>query len=57
MHEPLLRMSELKEKNIVVYCASGVRSKPSAEMLSKNGIQNVWNLVDSLKTWIAAGSY
>jgi rhodanese-related sulfurtransferase len=55
LHELPLRINELKEKNIVVYCASGVRSKASAEMLSRNGVQNVWNLVGGLKAWVNAG--
>ena len=39
-----------KMRNIVVYCASGVRSFQAAQWLRRNGWRNVWDM-GSLKAW------
>ncbi len=37
-------LEKYKDKNVVVYCASGGRSISAALTLSKNGFNNVYNL-------------
>lgn len=37
-----------KEKIIVVYCQSGIRSKKAIRILNKNGFKNLYNLKDGL---------
>jgi len=49
------KLNELRNKRILVYCKSGVRSQTAARILIVNGIQDVWCLVGGLNAWIAAG--
>lgn len=56
MHIPLNRLSErIKElpenKEIVVYCRSGTRSRRAAEILQSAGIKNVRNLQGGIRAW------
>lgn len=57
LHLPLGRLARSAEellpdktRNIVVYCASGVRSFQAAQWLRRNGWRNVWDM-GSLKAW------
>lgn len=57
LHLPLGRLArsveELlpdKTRNIVVYCAGGVRPFQAAQWLRRNGWRNVWDM-GSLKAW------
>ena len=38
LHEIPARLNELKEQNIIVCCASGIRSNKAASLLKQNGI-------------------
>lgn len=40
-----------KEENIIVYCASGVRSMEAAESLVAKGYTNIYNLDGGLINW------
>jgi rhodanese-related sulfurtransferase len=49
------RLDELsKDKKIIVYCETGQRSKNAAEILIKNGFENVYDL-GGIKAWIDSG--
>lgn len=57
LHLPLGRLARSAEellpdktRNIVVYCASGVRSFQASQWLRRNGWRNVWDM-GSLKAW------
>lgn len=57
LHLPLGRLARSAEellpdktRNIVVYCAGGVRSFQAAQWLRRNGWRNVWDM-GSLKAW------
>jgi rhodanese-related sulfurtransferase len=40
-----------RDKEVYVYCASGVRSVQAAEILQQNGFTKIYNLSDGLMTW------
>ena len=40
-----------KEKEIVVYCSSGIRSKDAYKKLKKIGYKNVYNLYGGIDNW------
>ena len=40
-----------KSKNILVYCKSGTRSDRTADLLCKNGFQNVYSLKGGFNAW------
>lgn len=44
-----------KNKKILTYCKSGMRSKTTAELLCKNQFENVYNLKGGFDAWQAAG--
>ena len=44
-----------RNKTILVYCAVGSRSKPAAELLSKNGYKDVYNMTDGIVGWYRNG--
>ncbi len=44
-----------KSKKILTYCKSGTRSKATAELLSKNQFDRVYNLKGGFDAWQAAG--
>ena len=47
-----LRLGEIdREKEVVLYCRSGVRSAQAAELLLKNGFQRVKNLRGGINAW------
>ena len=51
-----MRLSELpRDRDIVVVCKSGVRSKEGAAILRRAGFTRVTCLAGGLKDWIAAG--
>ena len=46
----LNELNKYKEKQIVVYCRSGNRSKKGTQILNKNGF-NAYNLIGGIKAW------
>jgi rhodanese-related sulfurtransferase len=44
-----------KNKKILTYCKSGMRSKTTAELLCKNQFNHVYNLKGGFDAWQAAG--
>lgn len=40
-----------RDKEVYVYCASGVRSVQAAEILRQNGFTKIYNLSDGLMDW------
>lgn len=44
-----------KDKEVYVYCASGVRSVQAAEILQQNGFTKVYNLSEGLMDWQRSG--
>ena len=44
-----------KDKKILAYCKSGMRSKSSAELLCKNQFNQVYSLKGGFDAWQAAG--
>ncbi|RUM65696.1 MAG: hypothetical protein DSZ06_04615 [Sulfurospirillum sp.] len=40
-----------KNKKIILICHSGTRSKEAAELLSKNGFTNVYDILGGFKEW------
>jgi len=49
------KLSELpKDKNIVIYCAVGLRGYVASRILTQNGFLNVKNLSGGYKTWASA---
>lgn len=60
VHIPLAevsaRVKELDpEKEIVVYCAAGVRSARASKILDGAGFKKVRNLKGGMRSWMAAG--
>ena len=46
------RMGEIpKDKNVYLYCQSGMRSKQAAKALSRNGYTNLANLNGGILSW------
>ena len=46
------RLAELdKDKQIVIYCASGGRSRVAAQILAGKGFRKVYNLTGGIKAW------
>ena len=44
-----------KDKEIYVYCASGVRSMQAAKILQKNGFDKIYNLGGGIVDWQRKG--
>jgi phage shock protein E len=44
-----------KDKEVYVYCASGVRSIQAAEILQQNGFSHIYNLREGLMDWQRSG--
>lgn len=44
-----------KDKEVYVYCASGVRSVQAAEILQQNGFTHIFNLSEGLMDWQRRG--
>ena len=44
-----------KDKEVYVYCASGVRSVQAAEILQQNGFTHIYNLREGLMDWQRSG--
>ncbi|OHC71398.1 MAG: sulfurtransferase [Rhodocyclales bacterium GWA2_65_20] len=51
----LSEIDKLKEKPIIVCCASGNRSSSACNTLRKAGFQRVYNLAGGIGAWTAAG--
>jgi len=50
------RLSEVpKDKQVYVYCHSGVRSARASKMLIKHGFTNIENVVGGIEAWKHAG--
>lgn len=45
-----------KDKNIILYCASGLRSKSAANILYKEGFENLYNLKGGIGSYINASN-
>lgn len=46
------RMGEIpKDKQVFLYCQSGMRSKQAARLLSRNGYTNLANLTGGISAW------
>jgi rhodanese-related sulfurtransferase len=48
-------LSKLAPRPVVVYCASGMRSRGAAAMLAKAGFAGIYQLHGGLKAWKDAG--
>jgi len=44
-------IEDLKEKEVICYCRSGIRSTQACMMLETLGFKNVYNLVGGTKEW------
>ncbi len=44
-----------KDKKILVYCRSGIRSAQASEILVNNGFKNVYNMNGGIEAWIKSG--
>lgn len=44
-------LSDLKDKEVVVYCRSGARSGMAQQFLMQNGFSNVRNLTGGMLAW------
>jgi len=50
------RLAELdKDKKILVYCKTGIRSAIASEILVNNGFGSVYNMIGGIDAWIKAG--
>lgn len=50
------RLNELdREKELVVYCAAGVRSVRASKIIDSAGFKKVKNLKGGIRSWIASG--
>jgi len=50
------RLDELdRERAILVYCWSGVRSERACEMLIESGFRKVYNMEGGISAWMSAG--
>ena len=49
------RLAEVPTGQILVYCASGLRSRTAAAWLRRAGHQEVWNLEGGLTAWTRLG--
>ncbi|MBP7861149.1 molybdopterin-synthase adenylyltransferase MoeB [bacterium] len=49
----MLELQDLKESNkeLLIYCKSGMRSLSAQEFLNQNGFKNVLNLTGGIKSW------
>lgn len=43
--------SSLRDKEVIVHCRSGARSKNAQSILQKNGFSNVRNLIGGMTEW------
>jgi len=48
-------IAEYKEKNILVYCASGGRSSRATSLLAEKGFSRVENMMGGMKEWNKKG--
>ena len=49
------RVNDLdREKKIIAYCRSGVRSRNASMILTKLGFRSVYNMMGGISAWIAA---
>ena len=60
MHIPLNRLPRhlddlLRDRTIVIHCASGYRSSIAASVLERHGLTDLADLVGRIATWEAAG--
>ena len=45
-------IENLKGKNVIAYCTSGMTSKSACKHLIKSGVKNVFNLTGGINGWI-----
>jgi rhodanese-related sulfurtransferase len=62
VHVPLSKLSErladlekFKDKPLIVYCASGMRSGRACRQLKKQGFASLHNLAGGVDAWVGAG--
>jgi len=48
-----LEQYQEEEKDIILYCRSGNRSRRAAEFLRKNGFENLFNMEGGMRAWNA----
>ncbi len=50
--ERITEIDSLKDKSILVYCRSGNRSIPAAQILIQNGFKKVYNMQSGITGWV-----
>lgn len=60
IHIPLAEIGKRNKeldpgKEIVIYCAAGVRSAKASKILDSAGFKNVKNLKGGIRNWVASG--
>jgi rhodanese-related sulfurtransferase len=53
LKERIGEIEKYKDKNILVICRSGVRSRKAGDILTRNGSSKVFNIVDGMMGWNA----
>ncbi len=51
----IYRLQDYKNKEVIVYCRSGMRSNTAKELLLQNGFTHVRNLIGGVLAWQGAG--
>jgi phage shock protein E len=51
----LAELDPLRDRDLVVYCKSGVRARLALEALGKAGFRNLWHLDGDMQGWAAGG--
>ena len=56
MHLIPLKLNEIpKDKDVILYCRSGVRSYHACKFLMQEGFDNVYNLAGGIISWARTG--
>lgn len=51
LDKKISELSKYKDKNILLYCASGMRSSRGAKILSEEGFNNIYNLKGGINSY------
>jgi rhodanese-related sulfurtransferase len=54
LKERLKELGKFKDKPVVVYCQTGVQSRPAGNILKKEGFQSVHTLSGGINAWLGA---
>jgi len=46
-----VKLNDWKEKEIIIHCKSGKRSKTAQQILSQNGFSNTFSLLGGFEAW------